>query len=49
MGAYKAGSDPELDRAVALQPVVRALVVQAPDERCGFEDAVAALHATAAD
>lgn len=49
MGAYKAGSDPELDRAIALQPVVRALIAQAPDERCGFAEAVAALHATAAD
>ena len=49
MGAYKSGTDAELDRAVALQPIVRALVTQAPDERCDFADAVAALHATAAD
>ena len=49
MGAYKAGTDAELDRAIAWQPVVRALVAQSPDERCGWDDAVAALHATAAD
>ena len=49
MGAYKAGTDAELDRAMALTPVVDALVSQSPDERCPFADALAALHATAAD
>ncbi len=49
MGAYRRGTDAELDRAVELQPVIRALVSQTPDERCDYADAIAALHATAAD
>jgi flagellum-specific ATP synthase len=43
VGAYRAGSDPELDEAIALRPVIRALLQQAAEERSSFEDAVHAL------
>lgn len=33
IGAYKAGTDPELDRAIALQPAIRGLLMQDAHER----------------
>lgn len=32
MGAYEHGTNPELDRAIALRPAIEALLTQAPDE-----------------
>ncbi len=43
IGAYKAGSDAELDRAVALQPAIRTLLTQSADERTDLEQSVRAL------
>ncbi len=45
IGAYQAGTDPLLDRAVLAQAKIEALLRQGTDERCTFADAVAALGA----
>ncbi len=46
VGAYAAGSNPELDRAIALRPAILAFLQQGPDERSDLADAVARLEAT---
>ena len=43
VGAYRAGSDPELDRAIALRPLIHRLLQQHAIERVGYDDAIAAL------
>lgn len=43
IGAYKAGADEELDRAIALQPAIRELLTQNSDERVSLEEATNAL------
>ena len=43
MGAYSAGADAELDRAIAAMPVIRPLLQQSPDEAPSLEQSVAAL------
>lgn len=43
IGAYKRGSDPDLDRAVSLQPMIRALLTQDSAERTNLEQSVEAL------
>jgi flagellum-specific ATP synthase len=43
IGAYKAGTDEELDRAIALRPAIRALLTQGPEERVFLQDATNAL------
>lgn len=43
LGAYRAGSDPELDEAIRVRPAVEALLAQAPDEAPVAEDPFAAL------
>ncbi|HEY3989097.1 MAG TPA: FliI/YscN family ATPase [Acidobacteriaceae bacterium] len=43
IGAYKAGTDADLDRAIALQPVIRALLTQNAQETTSFEETVDAL------
>ena len=43
IGAYKAGADADLDRAIALQPVIRALLTQSADERCSLAEAESAI------
>lgn len=43
LGAYRRGSNPELDRAIALNPALEALLAQAPDEQAEADDAFAAL------
>jgi flagellum-specific ATP synthase len=43
IGAYKTGADEELDRAVALQPSIRALLTQHAEERVTLPEAVDAL------
>jgi flagellum-specific ATP synthase len=45
VGAYRAGSDPQLDRAVRLWPRVEAFMRQAIDRAVGIESAVAELEA----
>jgi flagellum-specific ATP synthase len=43
IGAYKAGTDAELDHAIALQPAIRALFTQSAEQKVSLEEAVAAL------
>lgn len=44
VGAYVAGSDPQLDQAIAYQPRLEAFLQQGMDERENYEDAVLKLH-----
>ena len=43
IGAYKTGADEELDRAIALQPAIRALLTQSAEEKVSLQEAVDAL------
>lgn len=43
IGAYKSGADVELDRAIALQPAIRALLMQSAEEKVSLQEAVDAL------
>jgi flagellum-specific ATP synthase len=43
VGAYKAGTDAELDRAIALQPLIRTLLTQNAEQRMSLAEAVDAL------
>ena len=43
IGAYKSGSDPELDRAIALQPKIRTLLTQNANERFSLHETEAQL------
>ena len=45
VGAYAAGSDPQLDRAIALQPAMEAFLQQNIDEKAMHADSVARLRA----
>ena len=45
VGAYRAGSDPQMDAAIAMRPHIRKLLQQGTAERAGFADALAALAA----
>lgn len=45
MGAYRAGTDPQLDRAMALQDRMQAFLAQETHERAPLSDSVAALAA----
>ncbi len=38
IGAYKAGADPDLDRALGARQKLRAFLEQKPDERASFEE-----------
>ena len=40
IGAYKTGADEELDRAIALQPAIRAFLMQSAEERVSLPEAV---------
>ena len=44
LGAYRAGSDPAVDEAVALAPRIEAMLRQARDEHTGIEDSFALLR-----
>jgi flagellum-specific ATP synthase len=48
IGAYKTGSDPELDRALRARDPLRAFLAQDSDERVRFDDAVSGLASLAA-
>lgn len=43
LGAYRTGSDPELDEAIRVRPALEALLAQAPDDEIGPESPFAAL------
>ncbi len=43
LGAYRAGTDPEVDQALRLAPRIEAMLMQGKDERGTVEDAFAAL------
>ncbi|HZD44489.1 MAG TPA: FliI/YscN family ATPase [Acidobacteriaceae bacterium] len=43
IGAYKAGTDAELDHAIALQPVIRTLLTQEAQQRMSLDETVDAL------
>lgn len=45
IGAYKAGTDEELDRALRAMPLLREYLEQGSDERVNLEEAVARLNA----
>ena len=45
LGAYRAGTDPAVDEAVALAPRIEAMLRQDRAERSGLEEAFAALRA----
>jgi flagellum-specific ATP synthase len=45
LGAYRAGSDPAVDEAVALAPRIEAMLRQSRDDRSSIEDSFAALAA----
>ena len=45
VGAYRPGSDPQLDRAVKLWPRVEKFLSQSLDEPVRFESAIAELEA----
>lgn len=38
IGAYKAGADPDLDRAIALQPAIRAFLTQKANEKFSLSE-----------
>ena len=44
IGAYRAGSDPQVDRAIALEPSLEAFLAQQKDESTPMDDAFAALR-----
>ncbi len=43
IGAYRAGADPEVDRAIQLNPALEAFLSQTPDDATGLEASFAAL------
>jgi flagellum-specific ATP synthase len=45
VGAYRAGSDPELDLAIVLRPKIRALLQQGATENASFETALRSMAA----
>jgi len=44
VGAYAAGSDPLLDKAIALYPELEAFLQQSIHENCGYEDSTEQLE-----
>lgn len=49
MGAYRAGADPQLDRAMALKPRFDAFLQQEADAPASLADSIAALHEVQSD
>jgi flagellum-specific ATP synthase len=45
VGAYAAGTDTMLDRAIALQPQMEAFLQQNIGEKAGYSDSLAAMQA----
>jgi flagellum-specific ATP synthase len=48
IGAYQKGSDPDLDRAIALMPALQNFLMQSPDEAATIEDSLEKLMALSA-
>lgn len=44
IGAYRAGADPQVDRAIALNPAIEAFLGQDKDEATGLEESFATLE-----
>jgi flagellum-specific ATP synthase len=44
VGAYSAGSNPELDLAVRLQPIMKSFLAQGLDESHSLEDSLKGLN-----
>jgi flagellum-specific ATP synthase len=49
IGAYKAGADPELDRALRAREAIRAFLTQDAREQVGFGDCLRRLAALAGE
>jgi flagellum-specific ATP synthase len=49
MGAYRAGADPLLDRAIAMQEALKAFMGQPQHEVVGLEPSIAALTSLLGD
>ena len=49
MGAYRAGADPQLDRAIAKQPELVKFLCQGGHEKAGLDDSIAALSGILGD
>ncbi len=47
IGAYVAGSNPQIDRALRLQPHIQRFLRQPPDSPTGLTEAIARLKALA--
>jgi flagellum-specific ATP synthase len=45
IGAYKAGTDGELDRAIQAMPLLREFLEQRSDERVTMQESIARLNA----
>ena len=45
LGAYKAGSDPDIDEAVRLNPALESFLAQSKDQRCSLADGYDQLRA----
>ncbi len=45
IGAYRSGTDPELDEAIAMRPKIRAFLQQKPLETASFEETMVKLEA----
>jgi flagellar biosynthesis/type III secretory pathway ATPase len=43
VGAYEQGTDPELDRAIAIRPMMLEFLRQGADESCSTDQAMAAM------
>jgi len=44
LGAYVAGSSPEIDRALEMKPAVDQFLRQPTSERCSLEETLEAMH-----
>ena len=49
IGAYLQGSNPEVDRAIALRPAINKFLRQPVEEGCSLEDSFAQMHAVLAE
>jgi flagellum-specific ATP synthase len=45
LGAYRSGTDPEVDEAIRLRPALEAFLAQGKDERADLTQSYAALRA----
>jgi flagellum-specific ATP synthase len=45
IGAYKTGTDEDLDRAIRAMPLLRAFLEQGSDERVTMQESIARLNA----